>query len=69
MFADAAKAITESILSKVTEMVGGVQKSIGDVTAKTIARIGRGETDAPQGHTLKVVATRLGVEPNEITSY
>ncbi len=45
------------------------QGDFGDVTAKTIARIERGETDAPHGHTLKVIAARLGVEPNEITTY
>jgi hypothetical protein len=45
------------------------QADFGDVTAKTIARIERGETEAPHGHTLKVIAARLGVEPNEITSY
>jgi hypothetical protein len=45
------------------------QSEFGDVTTKTIARIERGETEAPHGHTLKVIATRLGVEPNEIMSY
>lgn len=45
------------------------QGDIGNVTAKTIARIERGETEAPHGHTLKVIAKRLRVEPNEITSY
>jgi hypothetical protein len=45
------------------------QSDFGDVTAKTIARIERGETEAPHGHTLKVIAARLGVESNEITSY
>jgi hypothetical protein len=45
------------------------QGDFGDVTAKTIARIERGETEAPHGHTLKVIAAQLGVEPNEITDY
>ena len=45
------------------------QGDFGEATAKTIARIERGETAAPHGHTLKVIAARLGVEPNEITSY
>jgi len=45
------------------------QANFGDVTAKTIARIERGETEAPHGHTLKVIASRLGVEPDEITNY
>jgi hypothetical protein len=45
------------------------QGDFGDVTAKTLARIERGETAVPHGHTLKVIAARLGVEPNEIPSY
>jgi hypothetical protein len=45
------------------------QSEFGDVTAKTVARIERGPTEAPHGHTLKVIAARLGVEPNDITSY
>lgn len=51
-------------------LYGGLrQGDFGEVSAKTIARIERGETGAPHGHTLKVIATRLGVEPNEITDY
>jgi transcriptional regulator with XRE-family HTH domain len=38
-------------------------------TAKTIARIERGETEAPHGRTLRAIAARLQVEPKEITSY
>jgi hypothetical protein len=45
------------------------QGDFGDVTAKTIARIERGETGAPHGHTLKVIARRLQVDADEITSY
>jgi hypothetical protein len=45
------------------------QGDFGDVTAKTIARIERGETAAPHGHTLQVIAERLEVEPNEIMDY
>jgi len=45
------------------------QADFGAVTAKTLARLERGETAAPHGNTLKVIAARLGVEPNEITSY
>lgn len=41
----------------------------GDVAAKTIARIERGETEAPHGQTLRAIAARLQVEPSEITSY
>jgi hypothetical protein len=45
------------------------QSDFGAVTAKTIARIERGDTETPHGRTLKVIAERLGVEPNEIVSY
>jgi hypothetical protein len=45
------------------------QSDFGDVAAKTIARIERGETGAPHGQTLATIAARLQVEPNEITSF
>jgi DNA-binding Xre family transcriptional regulator len=45
------------------------QSDFGDVSAKTITRIERGETEAPHGRTLATIAARLGVEPNEILSY
>jgi hypothetical protein len=45
------------------------QSDFGDVAAKTIARIERGETEAPHGQTLATIAGRLQVEPSEITSY
>jgi hypothetical protein len=45
------------------------QSDFKDVSAKTIARIERGETDAPHGQTLATIAERLQVEPNEITCY
>jgi len=45
------------------------QADFGDVAGKTIARIERGETEAPHGHTLRAIAERLQVEPDEITSY
>jgi hypothetical protein len=48
---------------------GLLQSDFDDVAAKTIARIERGETEAPHGHTLAAIAARLQVEPGEITSY
>jgi hypothetical protein len=45
------------------------QTDFGDVTGKTIARLERGETGAPHGQTLKVIAKRLGVESAEIMDY
>jgi hypothetical protein len=48
---------------------GLLQGDFGDVTAKTIARIERGETAAPHGKTLAFIAARLQVEPDDIMSY
>jgi transcriptional regulator with XRE-family HTH domain len=45
------------------------QSDFNEVSAKTIRRIERGETDAPHGKTLAAIAARLQVEPNEIASY
>ena len=45
------------------------QADFGKVTAKTLRRIERGETAAPHGDTLRSVAARLGVAPDEITDY
>lgn len=45
------------------------QADFGKVSAKTIARIERGETEAPHGRTFQLIAARLGVEPDEIADY
>ncbi len=39
------------------------------LSAKTIARLERGETGKPHGKTLNVLAKRLAVQPDEIESY
>ena len=39
------------------------------LSSKTLARIERNEVEKPHGETLKVIADRLGVEPDEIESY
>lgn len=39
------------------------------ISAKTIARIERGETERPQGKTLERLSSVLGVAPTEIESY
>jgi len=39
------------------------------ITAKTIARIERGETEEPHGSTLNKLAAALNVEPGEIETY
>jgi hypothetical protein len=39
------------------------------VSAKTIARIERSDTERPRGKTLKAICRRLGVGPDEIATY
>ncbi len=39
------------------------------LSQKTIARIERNEVEKPHGETLRIIAERLGVEPEEIESY
>ena len=39
------------------------------ITAKTIARIERGEVERPHTGTLETIATRLGVKPEEIETF
>jgi lambda repressor-like predicted transcriptional regulator len=39
------------------------------LSSKTIARIERNEVEKPHGETLRTIADRLGVEPDEIESY
>lgn len=41
----------------------------GSLSSKTIARIERNEVEKPHGDTLRIIADRLGVEPDEIASY
>lgn len=41
----------------------------GSLSSKTIARIERNEVEKPHGDTLRIIADRLGVEPDEIESY
>jgi len=41
----------------------------GSLSSKTIARIERNEVEKPHGETLRTIADRLGVEPEEIESY
>jgi hypothetical protein len=41
----------------------------GHLTERTIARIERGEVKEPHGPTLRTIAKRLGVKPDEIPTY
>ncbi len=56
-------------LRRLRHLRGLRQGDFGEVAGKTIARIERGETGAPHGRTLNVIAAKLGVDPKEITSY
>jgi DNA-binding XRE family transcriptional regulator len=51
-------------------MAKGLARSdFAPLAEKTIARIERGQSIDPQSETLATIAKRLGVKPNEITSY
>ncbi len=45
------------------------QSDFGEIPAKTIARIERGEIGKPQQRTLDLIARKLGVAPEEIASF
>lgn len=45
------------------------QSDFPPVSAKEVARIERGEVDSPRRSTLRVLAERLGAQPEEIASY
>ena len=45
------------------------QGDFAPLTAKTIARIERGEVGKPHGKTLEIIARRLGVDAGQIESY
>lgn len=45
------------------------RRDFGSLSSKTIARIERNEVEKPRGETLRTIADRLGVEPEEIESY
>jgi hypothetical protein len=48
----------------------GISRSdFGPLSSKTIARIERGDVDAPRGETLDLIAERLGVSSEKIGSY
>ncbi len=48
---------------------GLARSDFSPLDAKTIARIERGDVDAPHADTLAVIAKRLGVNPGEIASH
>lgn len=45
------------------------QSDFAPVSARQIRRIEKGETKAPRGETLEIIADHLGVEAEEIPSY
>lgn len=48
---------------------GLARSDFGSLSPKTIARLERSEVEKPQGRTLRMIADRLGVEPEEIESF
>jgi hypothetical protein len=48
---------------------GLAREDFDPISAKTIARIERGDVQAPRGGTLKAIAKRLGVAAGDISSY
>jgi transcriptional regulator with XRE-family HTH domain len=48
---------------------GFARSDFGTLSPKTIARIERGEVEAPHGETLDLIARRLGVSTEKIGSY
>ena len=48
---------------------GGEIDGVRLLSPKTIARIERSEVGKPHGKTLRVIARRLGVDPDEIESF
>jgi hypothetical protein len=56
-------------IRRLRELRGVRREEFGSVSAKTIARIERGEVSAPQPATLAVIAERLGVAVGELESY
>lgn len=45
------------------------REDFSPLTAKTIARIERGDVKEPHGDTLATIADRLGVKPDEIATF
>lgn len=45
------------------------REDFGPISAKTVARIERGEVEDPRGETLDIIAQHLGVAPEQIRSY
>lgn len=56
-------------LRRLRKQRGLRQRDFAPLPARTIARIERSEVRKPRGETLKLIAERLGVEPEEIGSY
>ena len=56
-------------LRRLRLMKGLTQDDFHPVTARTIRRIEQGEVDQPRSSTLEKIATKLGVEPEEIASF
>lgn len=56
-------------LRRLRKQRGLRQSDFDALAAKTIARIERNEVEKPHRETLKLIADRLGVEPDDIATY
>lgn len=56
-------------LRRLRKQRGLAQKDFAPLTAKTIARIERNEVETPHRGTMSIIASRLGVKPEEISSF
>jgi hypothetical protein len=56
-------------LRRLRTLKGLGREEFGPISAKTIARIERGESEKPQADTVRRIAKRLGVDPVEIETY
>ncbi len=56
-------------LRRLRRLKGFRQSDFEPIPAKTIARIERGQTQKPHGKTLRLIADRLGVHADDISTY
>lgn len=56
-------------LRRLRELRGVPRSDFGSISEKTVARIERGEVEQPRERTMRAIARRLGVSPEELATY
>jgi transcriptional regulator with XRE-family HTH domain len=56
-------------IRRLRELRGVRRSDFGAISEKTIARIERGEVEQPREGTVRTIARRLGVSPEELATY